>query len=231
MSLYEDWKFSVMFGNEYAKRIINLLDKSFSEDIYNTLVVSHKHEALIVSSFLLEPRNGNVFSNSYFGDVFFTKDNEIYFRNYDNVEDEKQLKIRVAARIIHDKENLFKSDRGTENLNNQLERIVQKMGRDFEFYSTLGDKDASYFVKELNGYFANDILTLHKVITENEVDFYKITSLLNKNEICFLEPFKTDKMFQSSLKVFFQEEFKICVDDLNDSNVSEYLNLIKTINY
>lgn len=226
----DDQALDIMFGTEYRKRIVNLLRKSFSEDIYNMLVVSCKHEALIVNIFLVEPRNGNFFY-SCFGDVFFAKDNGILFRKYDDFDDKSNLKIRVIARVLHDKENFFERDCEKENLNTQLERIVQKMGRDFEFYSTLGDKDASYFVKELNSYFANDILTLHKVVTENEVDFYKITSLLNKNEICFLKPFKTDKMFQSSLKVFFQEEFKICVDDLNDSNVSEYLAMIKTINY
>lgn len=220
----------IMFGTEYRKRIVNLLKKSFSEDVYNMLVVSCQNEALLFNIFLVESRNGNFFY-SCFGDAFFAKDNGIIFRKYDDFDDKSNLKIRVIARIFHDKENFFERDYKRENLNTQLERIVKRMGRDFEFYSTLGDKDASYFVKELNGYFANDILTLHKVVTENEVDFYKIKSLLNKNEICFSKPFKTDKMFQSSLKVFFQEEFKICVDDLNDSNVSEYLEMIKTINY
>lgn len=220
----------IMFGTEYRKRIVNLLRKSFPKDIYDMVNISHRDQVLIVN-YIFSDRNTGLFPMCLFGDVVFAKDKEIHFRKYDDFDDKSNLKIRVIARVIHDKENFFERDYKRENLNAQFERIEKKIGRSLELYSTLDDRDASYFVKELNNYFANDILTLYKVVTEDEVNFYKITSLLNKNEICFLSPFKTDKMFQSSLKVFFQEEYKICVNDLNDSNVSEYLEMIKTINY
>jgi hypothetical protein len=228
------------FGEEYSGRIELLLSEAFTEDMFSLLLTDYNY-ASMSNRFIFEYHSKYMHKRTNFALIQFSKkENENNFNYYKEFNDFSNFKIRVFARVFNESFNYVDSLDGPINLNDHFNAILRPAKRKFDFYKTDADRKASEVVQELSKYFSKAHLALYKVLTEGDEDIYFVSynsfgssNSINKSLFIFRKPFDifNDEFFLNAIEKLVKEKIDLDDKQINSDNISEYLELIKVLDY
>jgi len=230
------------FGEEYSGRMELLLSEAFTEDMFSFLLTDYNY-ASMSNRFIFEYDSKYMHKRTNFALIQFSKkekENENNFNYYKEFNDFSNFKIRVFARIFNESFNYVDSLDGPINLNDQFNAMMRPAKRKFDFYKTDADRKASDVVQELSKFFSKTHLALYKVLTEGDEDIYFVSynsfgssNSINKSLFIFRNPFDifNDEFFLNAIEKLVKEKIDLDDKQINSDNISEYLELIKVLDY
>jgi hypothetical protein len=236
-----------IFNIEYVERIKFLISESFTDDIQKLLNMDY-NVASISSAYIADYTHympAQIATKTNFGLIKFSNNpSNIKFGYYNDFTNKRDLFVKLFSRVFNETENHIESDIGKINLNDQFDRLIAPAKRKLNFYKLENDRYASDAVKNLSNYFHSSDMTLYKMLTEKVDGGYDHCYIVRgssftarkgnrKHLFWFKDPLdiKNDELFLKSIKDLVNENFKLGIEEVRSSDVDEYLEMLKIIDY